>query len=51
MPRNELTKEEMKCEVLKLKKKLQHEHYSEGIQFLADKYLNAVLDKIDEYAR
>jgi len=51
MPRNELTKEEIKCEVLKLKKKLQHEHYSEGIKFLADKYLNAVLDKIDEYAR
>jgi len=49
MPRNELTKEEMKCEVLKLKKRLQHEPYSEGIRFLADKYLNAVLDKIEEY--
>ena len=51
MPRNELTKEEIKCEVLKLKKRLHHEPYSDGIKFLAEKYLNAVLDKINEYAR
>ena len=49
MPRGQLTKEEIKCEVLKLKKQLYTEQYSEGITFLAHKYINKVLDKIDEY--
>jgi len=49
MPRNELTKDQIKCDVLKLKKNLQQEPYSDGIKFLADKYLNKVLDKIEEY--
>jgi hypothetical protein len=49
MPRNELTKDEIKCHVLKLKDELYHESYSEGITFLAHQYLNRVLDKIDEY--
>ena len=51
MPRNQLTKDIIKCEVLKLKRDLEKEPYSDGIRFLADKYLNSVLDKIDEYAR
>ena len=51
MPRNQLTKDIIKCEVLKLKRDLEKEPYSDGIRFLADKYLNKVLDKIDEYAR
>ena len=49
MPRNELTKDELKVRVLNLKKQLEREHYSEGIRFLADSYLNKVLDIIEEY--
>ena len=49
MPKNELNKEEFKVRVLKLKHELGRENYSEGIKFLADKYLNKVLDTIDEY--
>jgi hypothetical protein len=51
MPRNQLTKDSIKCDVLKLKRDLDKEPYSDGIKFLTHKYLNAVLDKIDEYAR
>jgi hypothetical protein len=52
MPRGQLTKEEMKYQVLKLKKKLQMEHigYTSDPKALADKYLNEVLDKIQEFA-
>ena len=49
MPRGQLTKDIIKCEVLKMKRDLDHERYSEGIKFLAHQYLNKVLDKIDEY--
>jgi len=49
MPRNELTKDELKVRVLELRKKLDREPYSEGIRFLAESYLNKVLDIIDEY--
>ncbi len=49
MPKNQLEKEELKVRVLKLKHELGGENYSEGIKFLADKYLNKVLDTIDEY--
>ena len=51
MPRGRLTKEEMKYQVLKLKQKLQTEHigYTSDPKALADKYLNEVLDKIEEY--
>ena len=49
MPRNELTKDEIKCHVLKLKDELYHSGYSDGITFLAHEYLNKVLDKIEEY--
>ena len=51
MPRGQLTKDIIKCEVLKLKKNL----YDENVQWtsdpkgLANRYLNAVLDKIEEY--
>jgi hypothetical protein len=53
MPRGQLTKEEMKCQVLKLKQKLQTEQigYTSDPKALADQYLNMVLDRIDEYAR
>ena len=49
MPRGQLTKDIIKCEVLKMKRDLDNERYSEGIKFLAHQYLNKVLDKIDEY--
>lgn len=49
MPRNNLTRDIIKCEVLKLKHALHNEPF--GDKDLANKYLNKVLDKIDEYAR
>ena len=49
MPRNELTKDEIKCYVLKLKDELYYETYTDGITFLAHRYLDKVLDKIEEY--
>ena len=49
MPRNQLTKDEIKCYVLKLKDELYHETYTDGITFLAHRYLDKVLDKIEEY--
>jgi len=49
MPRNELTKDELKVRVLNLRKQLDKEPYSEGIKFLAESYLNKTLDIIDEY--
>lgn len=51
MPRGQLTKDEMKVQVLKLKQKLQTEKigYTSDPKSLADQYLNMVLDKIEEY--
>jgi hypothetical protein len=51
MPRGQLTKDEMKYQVLKLKQKLQTEQigYTSDPKALADKYLNMVLDKLEEY--
>ena len=49
MPRNALTKEQLKCDVLKLKNQLKDEFCSESKKEVADMYLNLVLDKIDEY--
>ena len=53
MPRGQLTKDEMKYQVLKLKQKLQNEHngYTSDPKSLADQYLNMVLDKISEYSQ
>jgi hypothetical protein len=49
MPRNQLTKDQIKCDVLKLKNKLRNEYCAEHQKEIADMYLNLVLDKIDEY--
>ena len=49
MPRNQLTKDQIKCDVLKLKNKLKNEYCAEYQKEIADMYLNLVLDKIDEY--
>ena len=49
MPRNRLERDEMKVRVEKLMQELDHEQHSEGIKFLASKYLYKVLDVINEY--
>lgn len=51
MPRGKLTKDEIKVWVLNYKKELHDEYidYRTDIKSLANKYLNKVLDKIEEY--
>lgn len=51
MPRGRLTKDEMRVQVLKLKRELHNEFvgYTSDPKALADLYLNKVLDKIAEY--
>lgn len=54
MPRGQLSKDEMKTWVLRFKRELSedptHYAYSDNPKELANKYLNKILDKIDEYA-
>jgi hypothetical protein len=51
MPKNQLVKDELKVRILKLKDKLHKDHIRPGMDMkgLAHKYLNEVLDIIDEY--
>ena len=49
MPKNQLTKDELKIRVLKLKDRLYKDQPSWDSKELANKYLNEVLDIIDEY--
>lgn len=49
MPKNSISKDEIKTRVLKLKTQLFCEHKSEQEKYLAHKYLNQVLDIIEEY--
>jgi hypothetical protein len=51
MSKNQLTKDEMKVRVLKLKHDLHVEHIRHDMDMkgLAHKYLNQVLDILDEY--
>jgi hypothetical protein len=51
MSKNQLTKDEMKVRVLKLKHQLQVEHIRHDMDMkgLAHKYLNEILDILDEY--
>ena len=52
MPRGELTKDTIKCDVLKIKRDLDKEWMDKGgydPKWLAHQYLNRVLDKIEEY--
>ena len=54
MPRNHLTKDIIKYEVLKLKSDLDKEWMNKSgydPKWLAHQYLNKVLDKIEEYSR
>jgi hypothetical protein len=51
MPKNQLTKDELKVRILKLKDKLYKEHIRPEMDMkgITNKYLNEVLDIIDEY--
>ena len=49
MPRNQITKDELKVRVLKLKDRLYNDQLSIDSKELVNKYLNEVLDIIDEY--
>ena len=51
MPRNQLTMDEVKARVERLKNDLYYEEYRYGDEArgLAHKYLNKVLDVLDEY--
>jgi hypothetical protein len=51
MPRNQISKEEIKTRVLGLKNKLYVEHIRPDMDMkgLAHKYLNEVINVIDEY--
>jgi hypothetical protein len=49
MPRGYLTKDIIKCEILKIKSQLDGEGWTSDPKALAHKYLNKVLDKIEEY--
>lgn len=51
MPRGQLTKDIIKCEILKIKTELDQEGWSSDTKGIAHKYLNKVLDKLNEYAR
>jgi hypothetical protein len=51
MSKNQIKKEELKVRILKLKDQLHKEHIRHDMDMkgLAHKYLNEVLDIIDEY--
>ena len=52
MPRNQLTKDEIQCWVLKCKEDLYREQltqYTTDPKQIAHKYLNQVLDKINQF--
>ena len=51
MPKGRLTKDEMRMNICKLKSELYFEFVDKSCdpKYLADKYLNKVLDKISEY--
>jgi hypothetical protein len=54
MPRGQITKDIVKCEVLKLKTQLNQEWMNKSDidpKWLAHQYLNKLLDKIEEYSR
>ena len=51
MPRGRLTKDEMRMNISKFKSELYFEFVDHNCdpKYLADKYLNKILDKISEY--
>jgi hypothetical protein len=49
MPKNQIDKDEMICYVLKLKHQVDSDEGFPGEKAIAQKYLNKVLDRIQEY--
>jgi len=49
MPRNQITKDELRVHILELKRQVDHDEGYPGEKAIAHKYLNKVLDKIEEY--
>ena len=49
MPRNQLNKDELKVHILKLKSQIDSDEGYPGEKEIAHKYLNKVLDKLEEY--
>lgn len=49
MPKNQISKDEFKCKILKLKDELYGEKYPDNTAYLSHKYLNKVLDLLEEY--
>ena len=49
MPRGQLDRDELKCHILKLKHQVDIDEGYPGEKAIAQKYLNKVLDKIEEY--
>tara|TARA_R100000005_G_C4921233_1_gene154409 strand:- start:571 stop:726 length:156 start_codon:yes stop_codon:yes gene_type:complete len=49
MPRGQLNKDELKCHILKLKYQIDSDEGYPGEKEIAHKYLNKVLNKIEEY--
>ena len=50
MPRGQLTKDQIKCDVLKIKRELNNEIlYSDETKSLVHKYLDKILAKVEEY--
>lgn len=50
MPRNQITKDEIKVLILNQKKKLSEEqYYTSDPKVVANKHLNELLDRLDEF--
>jgi hypothetical protein len=49
MPKNQITKDELKIKVLKLKNRVDNEHAYPGEKAIVHKYLNEVLFIIEQY--
>ena len=49
MPRGHINKDEMKCFIFELKYQVDSDEGYPGEKEIAQKYLNKVLDKIEEY--
>jgi hypothetical protein len=49
MSKNQITKDELKVRVLKLKEKLYNDQLSIDTKEIVNKYLNEVINIIDEY--
>jgi hypothetical protein len=51
MPRGQITKDIIRYEILKIKTEVDKEGWTSDPKSLVHKYLNLILNKIDEYSR